>query len=350
MKTISHIHPLYLVGMAFLFVILGVHPDLASAGNGSNFELGGQVDASQLGHLALMRSAGMTWMKVQVVAEEGVPDITWIRRDWAHPNYLKLLVSLVGDRSQAASPAYADTFAAIAAGVAQQGADAIEVWNEPNLGREWPGTNPTAYMSLLAKAHAAIKKANPQTMVISAGVAVYADTRECGPDVCGSPAFFRGMQIAAARLKQAGTPFADCIGVHFNIGTTPPSARNGSTFSPKYTSYLTNVVASTSNFFRGAIPLCFTELGYASGDGVGGLPDNFGWARGITVRNQADWLAEAAALLANSGKVRLMIVWNVDLAGDDPDDPQAAYAIVRPDGSCPACLSLAASMKRLKTE
>jgi hypothetical protein len=165
------------------------------------FEVGGQVDESQLGYLPLMRQSGMTWMKVQLVAEEGTPDISWILRDWARPNRLKLMVALVGNRSLASDPNYANTYAAIAAGIARHGADAIEVWNEPNLGREWPGTNPYTYMHLLVKAYAAIKKANSRTLVISAGVAAYADTRECGPDVCGSPLFYRGMQVAAVLYR-----------------------------------------------------------------------------------------------------------------------------------------------------
>jgi hypothetical protein len=61
------------------------------------------------------------------------------------------------------------------------------------------------------------------------------------------------------------------------------------------------------------------------------------------VRNQADWLARAAMLSRQNKRVRLMIVWNVD-ATDYNNDPQAGYAIVRPNGTCPACETLAAVM------
>ncbi len=37
-----------------------------------------------------------------------------------------------------------------------------------------------------------------------------------------------------------------------------------------------------------------------------------------------------------------MIVWNVDFTGYG-SDPQAGYAMIRPDGSCPACEALAAA-------
>ena len=59
----------------------------------------------------------------------------------------------------------------------------------------------------------------------------------------------------------------------------------------------------------------------------------------------AQWLAEAAQLSRNSGKVRLMMVFNVDFTYYDVNgDPQAGYAIIRPDGSCPACGTLGAVM------
>jgi hypothetical protein len=49
---------------------------------------------------------------------------------------------------------------------------AYQVWNEPNLGREWGGQTPDpgAYVKLLRTAYAAIKQADPNAMVISAGL------------------------------------------------------------------------------------------------------------------------------------------------------------------------------------
>ncbi|MBC7315930.1 MAG: cellulase family glycosylhydrolase, partial [Chloroflexi bacterium] len=49
---------------------------------------------------------------------------------------------------------------------------AYEVWNEPNLAREWGGKEPDPgnYVKLLKRAYAAIKAADPNAMVISAGL------------------------------------------------------------------------------------------------------------------------------------------------------------------------------------
>jgi len=38
--------------------------------------------------------------------------------------------------------------------------------------------------------------------------------------------------------------------------------------------------------------------------------------------------------------VRMMIVWNIDFQNYGAD-PMAGFAIIRPDGSCPACSALA---------
>ena len=59
-----------------------------------------------------------------------------------------------------------------------------------------------------------------------------------------------------------------------------------------------------------------------------------------TLLAEVAWLAEAAQLSRNSGVVRMMIVFNVDFTFYGAD-PQAGYAIIRPNGDCPACRALA---------
>jgi hypothetical protein len=89
--------------------------------------------------------------------------------------------------------------------------------------------------------------------------------------------------------------------------------------------------------------LCFTELGYLTREGLGPLPQAFSWAANTTVQQQAEWLAQAVRMARQSGRVRLMIIWNVDFTRYD-NDPMAGYAIVRPDGTCRACVTMGAAM------
>lgn len=50
---------------------------------------------------------------------------------------------------------------------------------------------------------------------------------------------------------------------------------------------------------------------------------------------QAAWLDQAVSMARSSGRVRVMIIWNVDFSNYGAD-PLAGYAIIRPGGGCPA--------------
>lgn len=297
------------------------------------FELGGQVPGA-IAHPTLMKQAGMRWVKFQV--RGGGSDYIAA----AKANGFKVLLSVIGDKSRVTDPNYWNEYAGWVAGLAAQGADAIEVWNEPNIDHEWPEgqINGATYTQLLARAHAAIKAANPGTLVISGG-----------PAPTGAEAAFPGRVMNddkfLAQMAAAGAAnYMDCIGVHFNSGTTSPNATTGSTLAGyHYSFYFWPMVDVYWNAFGGSRPLCFTELGYLTPEGYGALPPHFAWAANTTVAQQAQWLAESASLAAASGKVRLMIIWNVDFTYWS-GDPQAGYAIVRPGGTCPACAALDAVM------
>jgi hypothetical protein len=99
------------------------------------------------------------------------------------------------------------------------------------------------------------------------------------------------------------------------------------------------MVSVYSRAFNGRRPLCFTELGYLTPEGLGPLPGGFAWASNVTVAQQAAWLRQVVDIARRSGNVRLIIIWNVDFQNYG-DDPMAGYAIIRPDGSCPACDAL----------
>jgi hypothetical protein len=339
-KTQTTLHRTIIILM--LIVAHASAPALAQADATSTFEVGTQADVSNLGNLPRMQTMGMRWLKVQVFARNGVPNVAWIL-DWARKSKLKLLVSLLGEETLAGDRQYHPLFANFAAGVARQGVDAIEVWNEPNLDTQFkPGVNPEAYAHMLTTVYAAVKQANPNILVISGGLAAYQDINGCRSDICDSDRFL--LRMAAA----GGLKSLDCVGIHWNIGHQSPTALSGSVFKGRFAPYLGPLVQAMSIYAKGK-PLCFTELGFASGEGVGGLPDTFGWARQTTLAQQATWLGQAIPLLADTGKVRLMIVWNLDLRVEG-DDPQIAYAIIRPDGTCPACRVIQQAISILRSK
>ena len=305
------------------------------------FELGGQ--ALSFAYPSQMRGAGMTWAKIQVNWGQGQPaSIAQGAIDAAHGNGFKALLSIKGDKNQiAANPTqYYQDFANFLSGVAALGPEGIEVWNEQNIDREWPSglISGAQYTQMLSAAYQAIKNANPNVLVISGAPAPTGFFGGCSPAGCDDNGFLAQMRAAGA------TNFMDCVGIHYNEGILPPTATSGDPRgnSGHYTRYYPSMVNVYASAFPGK-PLCFTELGYLSPEGYGPLPASFSWASGVSVQNQAEWLAQAANLARSSGRVRLLIVWNVDSTSYG-DDPQAGYAIVRPDNTCRACITLGATM------
>jgi hypothetical protein len=306
---------------------------------GGNFELGGQTHS--LANPTLMKSAGMTWVKFQHKWGPGdSPGSVAGRIQQAHANGLKVLLSIPGADAYPSSIDFA-SYVQFLGGVAALGPDAIEVWNEQNIDFEWPAgqIDPASYVNnMLAPAYNAIKAANPNVMVISGAPAPTGFDN--GTNAWADARYMAG--VAAA----GGGNYMDCIGVHHNAGATSPNASSGHPAnSSHYSWYFFPTLNMYYNAFGGARRVCFTELGFLSGEDFGGVPSRFSWAGNTTVAQHAQWLAEAASLSANSGRVRMMIIFNVDFTHWG-DDPQAGYAMIRPNGSCPSCSLLAQVMGR----
>ena len=131
----------------------------------------------------------------------------------------------------------------------------------------------------------------------------------------------------------------DCLGVHYNEGIISPTLSSGDPRDNYYTRYYSGMVNTYLTLTGGKKQLCFTEFGYVSPDGYPPLPSFFGWGGNTDSAEEAQWLAEAAAIARGSGKVRLLIIFNVDFTHYG-DDPIAGFAIIRPGGNCPACETL----------
>ncbi|MBZ0293377.1 MAG: hypothetical protein K8L99_12490, partial [Anaerolineae bacterium] len=304
------------------------------------FEYGGHVtNTASERATAAMRQAGMNWMKVQIRHGSGMsPGAASADIQNAKSRGFKILLAVVGDIGALGSnfDGYVSEYASFLGGVASMGPDAIEVWNEPNLDREWPRgqISGAAYAQMLQASYTAIKGANSSVMVISGA-----------PAPTGAEAAFPGQVVnddnwVRDMVNAGGLQYMDCLGAHYNEGVVSPSARSGDPRDNYYTRYFFGMVDTYWGLVGGQRPLCFTELGYLTSSGYPPLPAFFGWASGVSLDQHAAWLAEAAALASQSGRVRLMIVWNVDftLYGSDP---QAGYAMIRADGSCPACNAFA---------
>jgi hypothetical protein len=305
-----------------------------------NFEYGGHVTSTGSERAAgAMRRAGMNWMKVQIRYSAGMaPRAASGAINDAKARGFRILLAVVGNPNELGSggTAYMDQYASFLGGVAGLGPDAIEVWNEPNLDREWPRgqISGAMYADLLRRSYQAIKGANGGVMVISGAPAPTGAEGAYPGQVLNDDNWIRQM-IDAGALQ-----WMDCLGAHYNEGIVSPTQRSGDPRDGYYTRYFFGMLDTYWNLIGGQKPICFTELGFLTSAGYSPLPGFFSWAQNVSLGQHAAWLAEAAALASQSGKVRLMIVWNVDFTAYGAD-PQAGYAMLRADGTCPACDAMA---------
>jgi hypothetical protein len=181
--------------------------------------------------MGLVRDAGFGWVKVNF----GWRDIEGAAKDhldWTVPDriveqargYGLNLVVRVDHQpmwARVASNAppenyadYGDVLAAIATRYRGR-IRAYAIWNEPNLAREWGGDPPSAeeYVDLLKVAYYSIKAADPEAIVISAGLAPTTQWNEQAvPDM-----------IYLQQMYDAGAaPFFDMLGVHGAGFKAPP--------------------------------------------------------------------------------------------------------------------------------
>jgi hypothetical protein len=307
---------------------------VAPVSSGS-FELGGHIRDHGFSYASNMHYAGMTWAKVQVQYGADASGIV----NAAHAQGFKIQLSALGTPDMVTRSGYESDYANWVADLAATGADAIEVWNEPNIEREWQigYISPQAYTNLLCTAYNAIKGVNSSVAVISAAPAPTGSFGGgCGGNGCDDQPWMAGLAAAGAANCM------DFVGAHHNSGATSPSATSGHPADPSSTHHSWYFLPQTTlyyNTFGGARKLFYTEMGYASQEGLEQFSDAFAWARGTNNSQQAQWLAEAVSLSVNTGMVRCIIVWNIDFVryGYDPQD---GFAIIRPGGSCPACDAL----------
>jgi hypothetical protein len=235
------------------------------------------------------------------------------------------------------NPGYFEEYAQFVGRLAEIDANAIEVWNEMNLDREWPNgrIDPALYTQFLEIVYTEVKARNPDTLVISGALAPTGAEGAFGLDaVWNDDRYYQGLATAGA------AQFMDWVGAHYNEGIVSPTQTSGDPRDPYPTRYLSLQTARAADPFGGNLPVCYTELGYLTPEGFGtSLPPGFEWAANVTVAQHASWLGTAALLNAQSGKVRLMIIWNLDFSEFEVD-PAGGYAIIRPDGGCPACDTL----------
>ncbi|GAB4408572.1 MAG: hypothetical protein Kow00106_01820 [Anaerolineae bacterium] len=301
---------------------------------GTAFEVGVHVGSLSRTLLQVGRMS-MKWIALDVRYRVGaMPGAQQDPIVQGQGNGFKVLLSVSGDPDEFTAldrAEYLSLFTTYMSGLAAYSPDAIEIWPEANA-----LMSPADYLRLLALSYSAIKTVNPHILVISGALRPSDDP--AAPNY-NDAAF--AQQLAALGALQV----ADCAGVHYTLGAVSPVSLEGDPRGDSPIYYLPRVIERAREAFGDAEPLCFTRLGYLSAEGMPALPADYAWAQNTSAGQQARWLMDAVGLGMGNPQIRLMILWSLDSSAFAEGSPEAGYALIRPDGSCPACEALAPLLK-----
>ena len=174
----------------------------------------------------------------------------------------------------------------------------IVVWNEPNLNNEWGmrRVDPVAYVALLRMVYSAIKRANPDAVVLAGALA---PTAEINRDVALSDLeYLEEMYSALTQTLSQGARAFDALAVH-TYGTTfaPEDAPDASKINFRRVELLREVMHRHSD----DAPIYITESGWN---------DDVSWVNGITPAQRIDYTIRALAYAkANWPDVKCVVFW-----------------------------------------
>lgn len=280
----------------------------------------------------LLKQLGFGWAKQQIRWEFAEPEpgaVQWQEMDSIvdamHGNGINLMFSVVTAPAwtrpnlggTGGPPEDFQLFANFLGAIAGRycgRVQAIEVWNEQNLRREWEGfpLEPASYMDLLKRSYNAIKAACPSMLVISGAPtpAGYSDVAYDDID------YLRGMYQHG--LKQ----YSDGVGIHPSGFANPPSVtfedwQAGRYDAPSHVNHRSFYFLSTLRESRRVMEefgdvnkrLWPTEFGWGS------TPNPFpGYEYQVRIdeATQARWIVESFQIMANSGYVAVPMLWNLN--------------------------------------
>jgi hypothetical protein len=303
--------------------------------------------------LGLVQDLGFGWVK-QSFAWRDIESIEKGKYDWYRPDVivdlaanagLKLLVRV--DRQpfwsqesdwpplENAPPAdlqdFAD-FCGALAGRYKGRIAAYQVWNEPNLNREWGGEppDPSEYTALLKVCYEAIKSADPQAIVISAGLA---PTGTGLPVAMPDDEFLQGMYDAGA------ANYFDALGLNApgykappetppEAGATNPDYGGGRWFVFRHVEDMRQLMIDNGDADRQVVIL---EMGWTTDT----VNPGYAW-HAVSEQQQAEYLVGAYRYAAENWRPWIGPMFTIYLADYDwtPDaNEQWWWAITLPDGT-----------------
>lgn len=219
----------------------------------------------------------------------------------------------------------------------QTNVDAIEIWNEPNLRREWNGALPfsgAGYMMLFEPVYRQIRAISPDVKIITAGLAPTGN----GPDSINDRTYLRQMYDAGlAQYRDVA------VGIHPYGWGNAPDARccnpgiEGQGWADQPQFYFLDTIADYRSVMLAAghnVDLWATEFGWATWEGFPGQAPE-GYMTYNTPDRQAEYTLAAFKIAQALDFMGPMFLWNLNFANPttvNGGSDMAGYSLVYVDG------------------
>ena len=213
-------------------------------------------------------------------------------------------------------------FITLLLGAVGEQTSAIEIWNEPNLQREWVGNLPfngAGYMQLFRPAYDAVRAYSQTMPIVTAGLAPTGTTELGSID---DRVFLQ--QMFDAGLRDYVTDQQVAIGVHPYSWGNPPDARccnnvpdRGWDDDPHF--FFMNTIEDYRNIMvqNGweQRAMWSTEFGWATWSGIPSEPPEV-WMTYNTPEQQAEYTLRAFEIGQSRDYMGPMFLWNLNFAND----------------------------------
>lgn len=215
---------------------------------------------------------------------------------------------------------------------------AYELWNEPNLSREWRGfpLGGEAFVGLIQQGASGVREGDPNAVIVSGAPGVTGIDDKI--NAIDDRVYLREMIAADV------ADWVDAIGAHPYGAANPPDERASDPAhkASAYNNHPSFFFLDTIEDYHALLsqagidkPVWITEFGWPSIDRFGNVQTP-GWeyAREVTEKDQAAYLLRAIELRRERPWLGPMFIWNLNVAWLlGPDRPESAYGLIRPDGS-----------------
>jgi hypothetical protein len=214
--------------------------------------------------------------------------------------------------------------------------DAIEVWNEPNLAREWRGTyefSGSGYMQLFRPAYDAIRAYSPSITVVTAGLAptstqagISIDDREYLNQMYGAGlGNYRDIAVGIHPYGWGNSPDLRCCDTIPGRGWD----ENPHFFFLDNLDEMRQIMVDNGH---GDLRMWVTEFGWATWEGLPGDPPD-GWMSYNTAVDQANYAIRAFEIGQSLSYVGPMFLWNLNFANQTLVDNRSeivGYSLIVP--------------------